>query len=489
MEFEIDGEIINLDIFKADSHHSIASKFISHTAVKEKLTKIANDFYYAAYPDPDQGGASDTLINKIAGAYLEGGIDKVQEVIFDEELFQSTSDTIFYSGNSNFSDDISTNFYEAYLQKFGLTDSQELSHLRNLIDDYVRDEVVQLMEDGDTSVFTDLFSSHDTIRLSYIEGRGQYGCIDDISTHHNDVCSESTTILADINTMLLFKLLNVSPLKFVDYMREERNVDLLNPEISDSLTETSKKSYRENAQAWRFICAIDGGEYIEDNFDYPYWLSSDDEQVTLASLVRQTHDDTRKPVVSMKDLVTILDNSSYGGVGTLYFRVNVKSLLKGELDNQFLAKGGQIGLHDFINGSGYLSDVTNEVLIDPSSGSITTDDSFGYAPESVYGFVQSYLDVNIKPFESDNNDLKMYKPGSWRCVFDNDKMATVQLEETEEGIEVYRLTTHSADGREITPHEHSSPFSSLSEVVSKIEEIKKSDFVFKDDSNPVSMSM
>ena len=442
MQFTIGKATVNIDVPEGADDDRVASLFVADPEVASALRKHAKSFYYSAW---DSDALEQKTIDKVIGVALEDGTEAAITYLIENDFDRSVSDHFHHSDGRESTKNLLADFIDKFAEIRGIDeDSAEHESFVETLMDRVVPEIEEGMHAADTSKPADVFSRHAEVKVVFIQGYGTRGYLDDIYSSHADNCCQSDTVKPDRDLMLQFKLLNISPVEFVEYYKAKRGQDLMNPEFGDDVSDYYRRQIIENAQAWAYACAVFRGEDVSD-LEIPDWLSYGRRAEETADVIRGCRDLDRPSAVSLETLETILDNSSYGGVATWYGRVSAKEIMEGQFESSFLATGGQIGIHDFINGSGYVSNVENDVLIDLRDGKLLQEDRFSYGPESVYGFTRKATDTETNGVKL--SDWKRYGEGQWRtfATRDDDLYAKIEKGTEIDGSEFFRISTLNSD--------------------------------------------
>lgn len=122
-------------------------------------------------------------------------------------------------------------------------------------------------------------------------------------------------------------------------------------------------------------------------------------------------DPSKDSLVSLPDLVTLIENTNGYGVLTWSINVNLKDLLSVPPGEKVTLSGGQIGFHDYANGSGHMEDFavgSKEVELDKIA--LVPDRLKRYGLDSVYGMTNSATDGVFKwPEDSKKRYLEQRK--------------------------------------------------------------------------------
>ncbi|MCV9963673.1 hypothetical protein OIU34_17370 [Pararhizobium sp. BT-229] len=410
MQFTIGKSTVNMEFPDSKDNNAVASAFLANPDVAAAVKEHAASFYFQAW-DRD-GDLDQSTINTVIGIALDKGTDAAADYMIENDFDVNPSDYFRACDGEKSTTKLIENFLSTFASENGIEeDSEDWNAFCEAVLERVTEKVEEQLSDTDKSSPADFFKRGDQVRISFIQGYETRGYIEDIFSAHADNTCQTDTVKPDRNLMLQFKLLNISPVEFVEYYKEKRGHDLANPTFGEGVSDYHRRQFLENAQAWRFACDVYNGVDVSES-EIPDWLDYGSRAQEMAEVIRSCRDLDRPSAVSLETLETILDNATYGGVGTWYGRVSAKEIMQGQFENSFVATGGQIGVHDFINGSGYLTDVENDVLIDLRDGKLIGDARFRNNPESVYGFTRRALDGDTKG--ATLTDWVRHKDGGWR---------------------------------------------------------------------------
>lgn len=412
MQFKIGSETVEIQFDDPKDFDAVATALIANGVVDKALSEHAASFYFRAWER--DGDIDQKTLDKVLGIALDDGVEAAEQYMIENNFDVNPSDYYRHCEGREKTEKFLKAFFEAFEEANGIEEGYPDSEdFRNAVLEEVGPVVEDKMCDTDKSKPSDFFGSRDEVKVAFIQGYGTRGYLDDIYSSHASNTCQSDTVKPDRDLMLQFKLLNISPVEFVEWYKEKRGHDLSNPELGEGVSDYERAQYLENAQAWRFVCAVYKGEDVSE-MEIPDWLEYGSRAAQTADVVRSCRDLDRPSAVSIETLEQILDNSSYGGVGTWYGRVSAREVMEGGFEKSFVATGGQIGIHDFINGSGYVSSVENDVLIDLRDGKLVQEDRFSYGPESVYGFTRKATDTDTKPTTPPS--CVRYNEDQWRTV-------------------------------------------------------------------------
>lgn len=162
-------------------------------------------------------------------------------------------------------------------------------------------------------------------------------------------------VVPDEHFVSLLQLVNVSGAHYIQAVKRLHDIDLLNEDECDL------------AEDW---------QAINDGFE--------------------PADPMRPMVMSPDELVTVVENSYTACVPTLAVNVPAKVLLEMDESRDLIVRGGQVGLHDFFNGAGYMTSAKSPIRV---SADIKYWAEENNAVQSVYGMTNNAFDCKISVHE------------------------------------------------------------------------------------------
>lgn len=443
-----EGSFIEVD---AGDDASAVAEALSKTAVAVAAAKQAGkESHFTAFEaerDMDGGTAAEIL-----DWYLEGGIHLVTDKFLANDWDRTPEEDFPHWTKDKLAKallPLAEDACEAMETEFG--DSPEPHDVAEECADILKETTCEAMADADESSVTDAIPPHVVVEMAFLPDGDRLG-IDDMHMSHWDVVFSAETAICDSNLIRFLKFMNVSPREFIDACRE-RGFD---PSAADAVEGRSgyrQQQAEENALRWRAVLeAQEGGD--ENIRLLPLRSKGEIAEWNLTvDLVRSCRDYDRPNAVSMDDLFTIMDNATYGGNATWVARLPLREVLKGTYDAPFKAKGGFIGIHDFINGSGYIERLGEEVVIDPSKGRFRGPKSGRYSIDDVYGIVGSHYRAETVPVEVDG--WIRYRPDTWRKATDDGRVVLVSRNVAEDGNEEFWVLTTDDEGNLAGPRQTS----------------------------------
>lgn len=436
---------------KGASAEDIAAAFAATAEGKALADKVGNSSYFEAWPlEQDM---SDSSAVEIANRYAEGGIDAVMDLAIENDWDTSAEDCY----DSSAKDDLERalrGFVEAVTDEAGWIDGDDLTEA---CCEELKERVLEAMRESDTSTFEDSIPSHVKVEMAFIPDYDKLA-VDDLFMRHWDVCFSAETAVADSNLLRFLKFMNVAPSEFIEACRE-RGFDPSQPVRGENVSDYRWNEAEENAQLWRAILGVEAGSAEEASklpINTEYGIA---EWNTSVDLVRTCKDYDRPTLVPMDDVFTMMDNASYGGNPVWAAKLPLKEILAGKFNKPFTATGGVTGIHDFINGSGYLDVLKGEVRIDPATGAWRSSTSGRWSIDDVYGFVGSAWRAETAAWEKP--EWVRNRPEGWLRSAEDGRYATVTLAKGSDGVDEYRVETFSKDSDESGPRQTAESFIDL----------------------------
>lgn len=108
------------------------------------------------------------------------------------------------------------------------------------------------------------------------------------------------------------------------------------------------------------------------------------------------YSEDRKSLFSMEQIETIIDNSYTCAYPTAFAIVSLGELLDRDITKGFYINKPLVGLHDFVNGAGYIDKADTNFEIGSDDFNFTGGKAYRYAVDEVYGFTSSYSKCSIE---------------------------------------------------------------------------------------------
>jgi hypothetical protein len=261
-----------------------------------------------------------------------------------------------------------------------------------------QDDVATWLSEFDTSKPLDIIPSHAEVEVAFVVDYGDLG-LDDLMTHRNAIVSAIDTITPDSNFLRFLKLINLAPSEYIAICAEEGrdpSVAIFDGEVSDY----DRRRAEELALQWQAVLDLER-DSIEHISKLPlsgkYQIAEWNSRVDLAASIK---DYDRPVALTNAEIVTVVDNATDGGVASFVTRLKLRDMVEGKFDKPFLATGGYVGLHDYINGSGYIETPSAPILIDPQISPMAIPSARKDRVNEVYGIVENTFRVQTTPYEA-----------------------------------------------------------------------------------------
>jgi hypothetical protein len=369
---------------------SFARGMAANETIRNLVMEAVKGEYFEAFPtysDMDKGTA-----RSLGQRYANEGLDGLNDLIVVEYASYPDSHSIRTG--------IDKALEEVYQALEDAAASQNVNLDGSIRDDFheiLEDDIATWLSEFDKSAPTDIIPSHADVEVAFVLGYGVLG-IDDLQTRHFDHMSALDTVLPTANFLRFLKLINMAPSEYIAICAEEgRDPSIVTP--TENMSDFRKEELERHALEWQAVLDVERGTNdfisklpLRGNYEIAEWNSR-------VELIQSIKDYDRPASVSAKDLVNIVDNASYGGVATFAARLPLKDMVEGKFDKPFLAQGGFVGLHDFVNGSGYIETPAAPILIDPAVCRMFVQTKRKDAIDEVYSIVPNAYRIKTMPFE------------------------------------------------------------------------------------------
>lgn len=453
MKITIDAEKnVTIDIPENATDEQVAEALAQTKFIEDIFRRVGKESFFEAFPT-----ASDidlTTANKIVDAYFDDPESGVHQLYIDKNWDENPSTYFYHAGvksdlESELSDILDTIYDETDIEQDDVFEA-----LLEADEGRLRDVIYEAMREADNSTPEKSFPSHLKADITFIPDNHKLA-IDDMYPSYNGYCFSAQDARPSSNLMRILRFFNVSPSEFVEECKN-RGWDPTNPEIPEDAPDYRRKDIELDALTWKSILELGEGttDFIRQlplpsKYDIAEWNSTVKEVVGGKDI-------DRPMVVDMETLFTILDNASYGGVPCFVARVPIKDILGGQLNGPFKVTGGQIGVHDFINGSGYVDTLAGELIIDPSKGKLTTR-----SIDDVYGMVGSAYKADIEKVEV--SGWVHTKENQW-IKDTGERVAEISRAVANDGVEEFWVLTKNEDGDLSGPRETSEVWLTLEDA-------------------------
>ncbi|AOG03342.1 hypothetical protein [Bosea sp. RAC05] len=359
---EFNDTTVDIEVKAGASLREAVTAVIDAPEITAVLQSAVKDEYFEAYSN--DGSVNDDWNMRAAKAFIDHGLEGLEEWITEES--DDNVDGRLHQAISAINDkpEISE-LIDAAID--GLKDARrnKASDIRAMFDELIDDTLADMLRASDKSKPLDLISARDDVLLSYVPGVSGLST-EDIHTNAIDSVHSAETVLLDERLIPFFKLINLAKDDFIAYCREQHGIDLTGRLVADGVS-----SYR-----------------VED----------DARRAELWKTASWTVDSDRPALITPAEAFEVLENATYGGVPCLTVKVPLRWFIERDwslgmtIEPHSLAKGsmvaGQIGIHNFVNGSGHTITNENTVIIPAGDRQeFVVSEKTGYGFDSAYGFV------------------------------------------------------------------------------------------------------
>lgn len=447
---------VEIELHDEISTESLISTLAAHPAIQEIAKDVGKGSFYTRY-EPYNGVYDRSQLVPIVDAYLIGGIEAAEEYL--EENWANSPESEFERAvKADLESEMRSvaQLVTAH-ERFDDAEDEITEGLTEALEEFCIDAMV----DADKSKITSLFGSHDKFEMSFGIDLDKLG-VEDLHMYYSRQNWFSVeTLNPDAKFMRMFKLMNISPSAFIEYIIEARGYDPRNADLPEGIKvdDWAGRAILEQANRWQAFSdvAYDGVVSRETRAKFEDRSGFDRFCDALEVEGRTVHDLDRPAAMSMEQLCVVIENAGGGGVPVYTARYEMRDILSGKLDKPFIAKKGLIGIHDFVNGSGYMADNDVEVLINPAVGGFRTISING-----TYDFIGSAFDNEITPV--DGADWVHFADDCWRTEPGLDgAYAEIWAEESEIGV-THWLSTYDKNRDAAGLYAESEAFDSLEEA-------------------------
>ena len=375
---DIDDErSIGIDFSEGGSLGQHAHELFSHPTVAELFADAVREASPSLFYRHGNDTLSDETVNGMARVFLESGGDMHA---FERHLEEDVMDRWSYFENlfkEHFVD--SCGWWEPLIENASavLKTLHPEEDVRGCLEE-MRDEMARdTLGDADDSMPLDFLLGWEKVSIIHVPDLSLFGGVEDLHIRYTGSCGDFLSFVPDANLARFLRMVGVSSDAYKAHARF----------LGRDLEAAPSEAEFGDPSGFRFLDAADRAEA---------W------KTFLVEI-----DPARRPMLSMDDVVEVLDNASYGGVPVVYFRVGLKDLIGfwSDESNTHLRvrpdgrKGRpQVGIWDFANGSGHVvSADADELVVPRNSGAFLVDDAcWGYGIDKSCGFVKSFLEAAVE---------------------------------------------------------------------------------------------
>ena len=369
---DIEAEI---DIRKGASLSEAVSQALDNKAVRELIGQTVEK--YARDVFDNDGEPSSDWLEKCAQAFILGGRDAVEDHI--RASFEHPSAVDHAAGEAR-GDSTIEELVDDLVDGLRGVRREKSSAIRDAIWARMDEVLEEELAAKDTSVPLDAIGKDDHVRLTYVPGMNGLSPEDVMIKAVDRVCSAETVIL-DERLIPLFVMANVDRDAFVDFVREDKGIDLTQAGFDESWSDYRRAEEEARAASWRDAT----------------W----------------TTDPDKPGLVSKEDLFLIPGESSYGGVPSPTISGPPKQVIERDRSPPLRIEpatirdsgktrtvAGQLGLHDFVWGSGYTITNSSPITIPPDSlKDWCVSEKTGHGFDKVYDMVGWAYRAGVKDGE------------------------------------------------------------------------------------------
>lgn len=447
---------VEIELHDEISTESLISTLAAHPAIQEMAKSVGSAAYFTRY-EPYNGVYERSQLVPIVNAYLEGGIEAAEEYL--EENWANSPEREFQQTVKSELESEMRTVAQLITEHERFDDAED--EITEGLTEALEEVCTNAMAETDESKISSLFGSHDKFEMSFGIDLDKLG-VEDLHMYYSRQNWFSVdTLDPNHNFMRMFKLMNISPKAFIEYIIEAHGYDPRNTDLPEGVAADSweGRAILEQANRWQAFSdvAYDGVVSRETRAKFGDRSGFDRYCNALEVEGRTVHDLDRPAAMSMEELCVVIENAGGGGVPVYTGRYEMKDILSGKLDKPFIAKKGLIGIHDFVNGSGYMADNDVEVLINPAVGGFRS-----LSINGTYDFIGSVFDNEITPV--DGADWVHFADDCWRTEPGLDgAYAEIWAEKTSNGV-THWLSTYDKNKDAAGLYAESEAFESLKEA-------------------------
>jgi hypothetical protein len=329
MKIEILHEpLVEIEIGDTEELDAVLERIAALPEVIAIAEKIGNDSYYEKF-SRENTVYDNKQLQPIARAALAANYEELNE-IEDEwanQVGTAYTETVEDDLKSAF-DDIANALVE--IERF----ADEEDTIKDTLEESLRQECMDAMEESDKTSFADRFGSHDKVELSFALDMNVLG-FDDLQVQHiREHQFDAWTADPNANLMRMFKMFNIHPSAFIEAMIEKYGQD---PHIPFVEEKHKGQEYRVQdaeriAAKWkRFEDIAKFGAAGIGSIDH---LDTYEQREVreIISIARTVHDIDRPAAFDMATLFLIMEEASYGGTPCYTARYPIADVIKGKLD-------------------------------------------------------------------------------------------------------------------------------------------------------------
>ncbi|WP_415912999.1 hypothetical protein [Neptuniibacter sp. QD37_11] len=343
--------------------------------IRSKLYEsMKSEGYYERY-EVGRNGFGGEHVTKVISQSIESAIESLKNLegnsdnlsradLFQRELSYALGDMFeeeewfpdqsYEAMSWQLKDSDIASFFEACEPIF---ESENIHLDKTDVEDFIKNLYQEALCDQDETTPLDVLKHADKVRMIYMfkpEIGSKYA--EDNLVECNHVTGESTMVIPDDSFVAYLTALNVPVSDYVSAVKTKYNIDLCSEDECDI------------SDQWQKALA-------DDSKINPH----------------------QPQVLSMDSIFETIDNMN--GYASPCLIADIDPMRFGDLfeESSLVITGGQIGLHDFLNGSGHVLSPENPIVIKSSLDDWQFDGQVGpYEVDEVYGMVNSAYEAEIK---------------------------------------------------------------------------------------------
>jgi len=447
---------VEIELHDEISTESLISTLAAHPAILEMAKDVGKGSFFSRY-EPYNGVYDRSQLVPVVDAYLRGGAEAVEEYL--AERWANRPETAYHETVKSDLESEMRAVAQLIAEHERFDDAED--EITDGLTDALEEVCIDAMADADKSKITDLFGSQDKFEMSFGIDLDKLG-VDDLHMYYSrQNWFAVDTLDPNANFMRMFKLMNISPSAFIEYIIEAHGYDPREASLPEGVKpdDLQGRAILEQANRWQAFSdvAYDGivSRQTRDKFADRSGFDRYCDELEVEG--RTVHDLDRPAAMPMERLCVIIENAGGGGVPVYTARYEMKDILSGALDRPFIARNGLIGIHDFINGSGHMENNKSEVLINPAVGGFRT-----ISINKVYDFVGTAFDNEIRPAEG--VDWVHFADDCWRTEPGLDGAYAEIWAQDEGGNVTYWLSTYDRKRESSGLYAESEAFDTLEEA-------------------------
>lgn len=382
-------------------HLQLIKNILKEGFIDKEIKNIGKNSYFTKY-EPTKLDVQFKL--KLANAYIEAlnrqecdPIFFVENYIHQEKIFYDAHEYYFEYIRDKFKSTIYT-YLEEYFTK------NKISNFQSYIEDIVTEieeqsfeKVVEEIEANDKSTILD-YVKKEKVEVPFIFGLQNNIQSSDLIFNYVGNVFSFENVIPDSKFLIFLKTLNMSVSEYIKAAENEFNVNLLN-----FLDDNNNEEWKiELSNLWKSLWDLENNDSVENlrQLKLNVGIIDTDEWNSIVNNIKIIKNIDLPILLDQKKIFNIMNNSTYGGNTIYVCQMSLYDLFSGKFDQSVSVSGGFIGIHDFINGSGYIEILKENLILDikcgqwyiPSFRKEVVDDVY-FITKSLYE-IKSYNKLN-----------------------------------------------------------------------------------------------